>query len=285
MGPAHAKRRRPPSVRDVPMHILRPALSRRSGFIASPFSDLQGQIGSGSNYFLGYSVVLAEGFVATVINPFARRYPRATFQLLAGQPKQGLPERFAQHRIASDLLRQSGLAQAFDVFGVVFRSTKCSNAFLEVGNTYVGIELEGSGDGFPRFFKPSGESVADCSDSQRDHGIWSLPQRLFGPFHRLGIAAGVEMGECRHALHRKHEGIERAQVHGARQVLYRRIWLTTARSPHLSAGVPCGGQVRIESEGPVDDGSGSLEIADDVMKRKPCKSERDRSEERRVGKE
>src|SRR5262249_8652829 len=174
------------------------------------------------------------------------------------------------------LLRQSGLAQAINVFGIILRSAKCSNPVLEVGNTYVGIELEGSGDGFPRLLKPTGESVADCGDSQRDHGIWSLPQRLFGPFHRFGIAAGVEMGERRHALHREHEGIERAQVHGARQVLYRRIWLTTARSPHLSAGVPCGGQVRIESEGPVDDGSGSLEIADDVMKRKPCKSERDR---------
>jgi DNA-binding transcriptional LysR family regulator len=34
---------------------------------------------------IGCSVVLAEGFVATAINRFSQRYPRVTFQLLAGE--------------------------------------------------------------------------------------------------------------------------------------------------------------------------------------------------------
>ena len=140
----------------------------------------------------------------------------------------------------------------------------------------LGIELERARDRFPRLLQPAGERIAGRGDAQCREDVRPFPERLFGPSRGLVVAAGEEMGECGHALHREHERIERAQAHRARQMLDRHVRLAAAKSPHRSAGIPRDGQVRIENERPVDERDGSFEIAGDITERKPAESERDR---------
>ena len=60
-----------------------------------------------------------------------------------------------------------------------------------------------------------------------------------------------------------------------RQVLDRNFRLAEI-NPHPAAKMPRLGQVRIELEGPIDEGGADFDVMNNICKRKPSSSERDR---------
>src|SRR4051812_38198111 len=83
------------------------------------------------------------------------------------------------------------------------------------------------------------------------------------------------MSECGPHLHDECEWIERAQAHSMRKALNRQIRLAEI-DPHPAAEMPRLSQTWIEEEGSIDESGASVNVMDNIGKRKPSSGERDR---------
>src|SRR5260370_16439557 len=87
------------------------------------------------------------------------------------------------------------------------------------------------------------------------------------------MAACEKLRHCGPAVHLRDERVERAQAHCSREMLDRLLRLTQPNSDG-AAEMPCGSQVRIEHQGPIDQGGTILDIADDDGEPQPSSAER-----------
>ena len=83
------------------------------------------------------------------------------------------------------------------------------------------------------------------------------------------------MSECGNILHKEHQGIERADPHGALQVLDTHLRIAEKGS-QKPAGAPSGCQVRIENKRVISQLCSCFNVAANPTDRKPAERKRDR---------
>src|SRR5215813_11550233 len=94
-----------------------------------------------------------------------------------------------------------------------------SDTIPEIGEAQLGIELKRAFDEPPRFIQAPRARIACGGDAETAQKMRLFLGHLFRQRPSLLIAAGIKMSNRGKVLHKDHQGIERAEPHGTRQVL------------------------------------------------------------------